>query len=69
MQLRRETDTCMKFATILELFIQACNQGGSRGSDEPPILTRFLFEPAIIYSYTAVKVSLYLEILEIAGLM
>ena len=26
---------------------QARNQGGSRGSDEPPILTSFLLKPAV----------------------
>ena len=34
---------------------QARNQGGSRGSDKPPILTSFMLKPAICISAQQLK--------------
>ena len=40
----------ISFKISISSLYQACNQGGSRGSDEPPILTSFLLKPALCIS-------------------
>ena len=41
------THACVNFHAFISCYVRPVTRGGSRGSDEPPILTSFLLKPAV----------------------